>query len=207
MFNLQLNDRDIIEAIINNYYIVDYGYVTKVIGNKVNVTHATILKTQTAEETKETRTPNVELLTLSTGGLAINPEVKEGDKVLLVGLKTYVPKTKDVTQSKTQPVSLHYSRETLKAIPLCVFNGEAKVTLGSNEGSLEIKAEKKIALNGNSKQFVTWAELNAALQTLVTTLSSHTHNCTAPGTPSGPPVPTFTLDISQAKTTTIVTGG
>ena len=64
---------------------------------------------------------------------------------------------------------------------------------------------KKIELNGNSKNFVTYAELDIALQKFMVELGTHTH-----GSPSGattPPAKPMSLDISKSKTTTIVTGG
>lgn len=51
----------------------------------------------------------------------------------------------------------------MKALPLCVFSNEAKVKIEVEEGTLKITTNKKIELNGNSKQFVTWNELNSAL--------------------------------------------
>ena len=36
-----LSERDLITSILNSFYIVDYGYINKVNGDKtVNVTHA-----------------------------------------------------------------------------------------------------------------------------------------------------------------------
>jgi hypothetical protein len=164
----------------------------------------------------------VEVLTIAGSGFSINFDYKKGDKVLLLGLKNYVPKVDDVTSATETTAYLHYSRETLKALPLCVFNDDAKVKIEVEDGALklttskntEVEADtlkvttkKKVELNGNSKQFVTWAELNQALTTFTTALVSHTHNITSPGQPSGPAVGVPTIDITAAKTTTIVTGG
>jgi hypothetical protein len=79
------------------------------------------------------------------------------------------------------------------------------------DGKCFIKASS-IELNGNSKQFVTWTELNTALELLMTSLNSHTHVVASVGAPTGPasasvPPITFSVDISAAKTTTIKTGG
>lgn len=83
-----------------------------------------------------------------------------------------------------------------------------------NDGKIQLESPntiqvqgKTVELNGNSKKLVTWAELNTALQQLVTALISHTHNCTAPGSPSGPPLDALSIDISSAMTTTVATGG
>lgn len=79
-----------------------------------------------------------------------------------------------------------------------------------------------INLNGDSKTFVTYAELNTALQAFKTSIESsiigtvnsgivsHTHvetgGTTANGVGTGTLVPT-TIDISASQTTTIKTGG
>ena len=64
---------------------------------------------------------------------------------------------------------------------------------------------KKIELNGNSKNFVTYAELDMALQKFILELGTHTHGSSMG--PTSPPVKPISLDISKSKTTTIVTGG
>lgn len=61
-------------------------------------------------------------------------------------------------------------------------------------------------LNGDSKSFVTHAELNTALQSFITALNTHTHPTAAIGPPSPPTAP-MSIDISAAETTTIKTGG
>ena len=72
---------------------------------------------------------------------------------------------------------------------------------------------KAIELNGNSKSFVTFAELDSALQTVMSTIQSHIHVTTAtvgatavPGI-IAPTVSPITLNIASAETTTIKTGG
>ena len=72
-----------------------------------------------------------------------------------------------------------------------------------------------INLNGSGKSFVTHAELDSALQTLVGALNTHIHP--TPAGPSSPPsaagtipppgIGLFTLNISSAATTTVKTGG
>lgn len=78
-----------------------------------------------------------------------------------------------------------------------VFDSSGKIYLDSSS----------IELNGNTKQFVTWAELNTALTTYVTNLNLSLLT----GANSGGPVvfaspPPSSIDISSAKTTTIKTG-
>lgn len=83
---------------------------------------------------------------------------------------------------------------------------KAKIILAPS-GKITIESDGNIELNGNSKNFVTYTELNTALQ-------SHTHSAgllltgPSPGSPvtgtTGAPVG---LDLSAAQTTTIKTGG
>ena len=166
-------------------------------------------------------TKRIEVLTLAGSGFSFKFDYKKGDKVLLLGLKNYIKNVKDVTQATETTSYQHYTRETLKAIPLCVFNGEAKVTMQIKDGNVTVDAKGKtevsaqtIELNGNTKQFVTWAELNTALSGFVTQLSAallgatyvNTAGVSTPLTWSGG-TPPATLDISASKTTTVVTGG
>ena len=204
----KLTDRNLIESILASHYILDYGFIKKVNADKtVDVTHAKQLKTLDGKTLPATVTTGVEVLTIAGSGFSINFDYKKGDKVLLLGLKDFVPKVEDVTSATETTAYLHYSRETLKAIPLCVFSDDAKVKVEIEAGTMKITTEKKIEINGNSKQFVTWAELNQALQNLVTALNSHTHSNGNQGSPTGGPIVPMTLDISSSKTTTIVTGG
>lgn len=233
----KLNEADIIRALLNSYFIVDYGYINKVNPDKtVNVTHAAKPVTTDGKELPETTTDNVEVLTISGAGFSIQWDYKAKDKVLLLGLKDYIPKVGSVEMAEVPKAFIHYTRSNLKAIPLCIFNDEAKVKLAIEEGKLtlttedkmsvtsgkglkieagedtEIKAGsgKKIKLNGDSKQFVTWAELNQALTTFLKQLTVAL--TTTPIAGNGAPQPTWTslptsIDISAAKTQTVVTGG
>jgi hypothetical protein len=214
--NEKLTDKNLIESILASHYIIDYGFIKAVNADKtVDVTHAKQLKTLDGKSLPATVTKNVEVLTIAGAGFSINFDYKKGDKVLLLGLKNYVPKVDEVTSATETTAYLHYSRETLKAIPLCVFNDEAKVTIQVENGTMKVDTQNKIELNGNSKQFVTWQELDNALQQLWAKVKAHTHLVSTTGTAaaqsgtaaSSLDLSTVTLDISAAKTKTIVTGG
>lgn len=208
MLGQEYTDRDLIESVLSSFYIVDYGFINKVNGdNSVNVTHAKRLKSLTGESYPPTETKNLEVLTISTAGFSLSLDYKAGDKVLLLGLKNYVQNANDVTQATETSSYVHYSRETMKVLPLCLFNAEAKIKMEADAGTLRVTTEKKLEINGNDKQFVTWSELNQALQTFVTSLNSHTHSNGNGGSPTGTPIAPMTLDISSSKTTTVVTGG
>ena len=217
-------ERTLIESILSSYYIVDYGFIKEVNGDEtINVTHAKQLKTLNDETLPATITKNVEVLTIAGAGFSFKFDYKKGDKVLLLGFKDYIKKVEDVTSATETTAYFHYSRDTLKAIPMCVFNGDAKVKVEVKDGdtklegsgkltidtgdTIKIDTKDKIELNGNSKQFVTWAELNTELQKLMTALNSHVHYVIEEGANTNSPTKLMTLDISSAKTTTVVTGG
>ena len=67
-----------------------------------------------------------------------------------------------------------------------------------------LKPDGTVEVNGNSKRFVTWDELNTALQ-------NHVHGAGLLVSPSGPVTGStgapIALDISAAKTSTVKTGG
>ena len=212
----KLTDKDLIESILASHYIIDYGFIKKVnADDTIDVTHAKQLKTLDGKTLPATVTTNVEVLTIAGGGFSLKFDYKKGDKVLLLGLKDYIPKVEEVTSASETTAFLHYTRETLKAIPLCIFNEDAKVTVQVEDGTMKVDTQDKIELNGNDKQFVTWTELNQALQNLWTAIQAHTHPVSTTGTAAAQTgtaatsidLSTVTLDISAAKTKTIVTGG
>lgn len=95
---------------------------------------------------------------------------------------------------------------------VAVDEGQTRI-FSTDPGGTEIKAEIKlqtdgtIEMNGNSKSFVTHAELDTALQSFITALNSHVHTSAPSGSPTTPPVAPMSIDISLAETTTIKTGG
>lgn len=134
-----LSERNLIESVLASFFIVDYGFIKKVNADKtIDVTHAKQLKMTTGESMKPTVTTGVEVLTICGAGFSFNFDYKKGDKVLLLGLKDYVPEVEEVTSATETTAYLHYSRETIKAVPLCVFNEEAKVQVKVENGKLTI---------------------------------------------------------------------
>lgn len=203
-----LSDRDLIAAIVSNFLIVDYGYINKVNADKtVNVTHATKVVMIDGTVLPETITKNVEVLTVSGAGFSVKWDYKAGDKVLLLGLKDYIKNVDKVQKAEEPQAFIHYNRSTMKALPLCIFNNDAKVKVSVENGNMTINTEGQIELNGNTKQFVTWAELNTQLQTLLGQLKIHTHPVSGAAAGPSADLAAAVLDISSAKTTTVVTGG
>lgn len=146
----RFTDRDLIQSILASFYIIDYGYIKKVNPDKsIDVVHAKMLKTMQGETLRPTTTKSVEVLTLSCGGFALQVDYKAGDKVLLLGLKDYVPNTAKVLIATETTSYMHYTQETLKALPLCVFDNTAKVQINAENGKLSIKTADIIELDGS----------------------------------------------------------
>ena len=92
-----------------------------------------------------------------------------------------------------------------------VTPGQTKVYSTSTDGAtlkstIILDVDGNISLNGDTKKFVTHAELDTALQLFITSLNAHVHPDPSSGS-TGTPVPPMTLDISASETTTIKTGG
>lgn len=139
----KFSQKTLIESIISSFYILDYGFIKNVNADKtIDVTHAKQLKTLDGVSMPATITEKVEVLTISCSSFSLKIDYKKGDKVLLLGLKNYIPKVEDVTSATETTVYSHYSRDTLKALPLSVFNDEAKVQVEMEDGNLKIACSK-----------------------------------------------------------------
>lgn len=142
------DDRTLIESILSSFFIVDYGFITMVNGDKtVNVVHAKKLKTMDGKSLPQIQTNNVEMLTLAGKGFSLSFDYQKGDRVLLLGLKDYVEKVGSVRTATENKVYMHYDRETLKALPLCAFDNTAKVKIEISNGTMKVKALSKIEIN------------------------------------------------------------
>ena len=160
--NEKLTERSLVESILASHYILDYGFIKKVNDDKtVDVTHAKQLKTYDGQTLKATVTTGVEVLTIAGGGFSIKFDYKKGDKVLLLGLKDYVEKVEDVTSATETTAYLHYTRETLKALPLCVFNEDAKITVKIEDGELAMKTSGKVTIESEKDVEVTAKNITA----------------------------------------------
>lgn len=201
---LEVSDYAYIRSLIYDNLFLDYGVVTKVTDNaKVDVTHASIEVLLDGTELPATKSKDVEVLWPASAGFSMQNEIQVGDQVLLLGLKSYVPAVADVEGAKVPKSFDHYNRATLKAIPLCSYNSSAAFRVKSSASKTTMDANA-LEINGNTKSFVTHAELNTALQAYKTQIDGF---LTALYALLGTPFPGSSLDISAAATTTIKTGG
>jgi hypothetical protein len=201
---LQVSDFAYFKALIFDNMFLDYGVVTKVTGNAtVDVIHAAIEVLLDGTELPATKSKDVEVLWPASSGFSMQNDIQIGDKVLLLGLKSYVPAVADVDSAKVPKSFDHYNRATLKAIPLCSYKSDAACRIKSSAGKTTMDAGA-FEFNGNTKSFVTHAELNTALQAYKGQIDTYLIALYAL---LGTPYPGSTLDISAAATTTIKTGG
>jgi hypothetical protein len=135
--NLGITDRDLIEAVIASKFFADYGLVTATDQTTVDVMHA-IKPNIAGTQLGPTVTKKVQVLWPSTGQLSIKSDVAVGDRVLLIGLRDFV---RDVSGGlpSGNDVPLHYSKETMKAIPMGAFNSLAVAQIIASAAGLEFK--------------------------------------------------------------------
>ena len=127
--NLGIKERDLIENILATSFILDLGIVTAVHGGgaSVDVQHAIQLN-KLGTTLPPTVTKNVEVVWTFPGNWALT----QGDIVLLVGMKDFL-KTAYATAPGPTDIPLHYTQETMKAIPLYSAKHSATITVdGSN---------------------------------------------------------------------------
>jgi phage baseplate assembly protein gpV len=86
------------------------------------------------------------------------------------------------------------------------LSSQAKITITA-QGLCELSGVPTVNLNGSSFSAVIFEQLDTALGNLVTMLSSHTHLCAPPSSPSGPPVPPPVLVLAPAQSQKVKLGG
>lgn len=163
---VSLSDRQVIQSVLAEAIICDYGIVRKVTGNKiVDVEHASrrVLMggIQALPVVLDARiTYDVELLFPSSASFAQSWTVAEGDGVLLIGLQNLLPSTEGLTESAAPSEFWHYSAQTLKAIPLSAVRTDAGVQFGELEGKAHLR-------NATQSLYTLLDSLEAALQTFM----------------------------------------
>lgn len=203
-----VNKFDIIKRMIESYTFIDYAIVSSYTDGKID---AILGHTVRGKPVKLTA---IEVLTTGSKGLQISYELVEGDLVLIYSSQSFITSLTSFTKPESTGIP-GYDKCSLKAMPITVEgkstiavdkDGNVEMLLGDvivDAGDVVVDA-KSIELNGNTKSFVTHAELATALTTLCGTLTAHVHPSI--GAPA-PGLVGLACDISSAKTTTIKTGG
>lgn len=141
MDQMQRTPRDFVEDIVSNMFISDYGIVSAVNSDgTVDVQHAIIRTLKAGGDLGVTTTKNIEVMWPASAQLSIKAKLAVGDKVWLVGMKNYID-TLDIEQPKEQSVYYSYSRETLKAVPVSLFDASSKVQVVVEDGELKVTAD------------------------------------------------------------------
>jgi hypothetical protein len=198
---LGMTTRDLILNVVSAMFFLDFGVVKAVSADKkkVDVRHS-IIQSVAGQPLPETVSIGIEVL-WPGGGMQYSEQmdIAVGDPVLLIGLKDFVRSSGSAAPASTG-VPLHYTQETMKAIPLGTYNSSATVRLLVTGGKWQLTAVE-IDLNGSSKAFITDA-LQGVLNTFTTALQA----ALAAATPNvACAVPS--IDLTAAKTTTVKTGG
>ena len=117
---LQYNTGDIIRQIVSSMFIADYGIVKAVNSDKtVDVTHAVRGEYIDGTPMSIAVSRSVEVIFPGSASFAQTWPIAVGDGVLLIGLKDYVHTTTGIVPPTAPPNEFpHYSRDTIKAIPL-----------------------------------------------------------------------------------------
>lgn len=102
--------------------------------------------------------------------------------------------------------STNSSGDTVKSIINLTPAGDIDIT-GKTTITGETKIDGQTSINGDSKSFVTFQELQTALNIVFSTIASHVHPETGATTGPSPGLVGLSCDISSSKTTTIKTGG
>jgi len=139
IFNKQnTTERAEIEDSIEDKYIIDYGVIKAMRGTTAcDVTHAIQRVMTDGTYYPPTVTENVEILWPSAGQISFKCDLVAGDKVLLVGMKHYLSSVGQ-DMPKEQQVFNAYNQETLRAIPLGLFNSSSKIQISVSGGNLSI---------------------------------------------------------------------
>ncbi len=75
-----------------------------------------------------------------------------------------------------------------------------------NGNTLKTNATGFIDINGNTKKFVTYTELNNAIALFLIAIMAHVHTSAAPGAPTSTPTAPITFDISASESQKARTG-
>ena len=149
--NLGLQIRDLIENIIANSFILDFGVVTAVGMNANGITTVTVqhsvLLNKLGTVLPPTTTQNVEVMWHTSNGLSTKGSVAVGDTVLLVGLKDYLASIASASPTATD-IPFHHTQETMKAIAMGPYNASATHTIDASGTVMKIDG----GTNGAARQ-------------------------------------------------------
>jgi hypothetical protein len=206
--NMNKDERFLIDNIIANNYIIDYGFIKSISADKthVDVEHAIIPVDDKGKDNGKTVTTNVEVMFTGSSYFTMTFDLKIGDSVLLLGSKDFIDDLKNKNTPVTADYFLHYKQENLKAFPFGFPNNPSnkinitqtviEILQGSNNriaidnGLLDLK-------NSVSNMKTQLQDLWAAIISINTNLQSWTSiNCVV-GSPVTPNPATIALFVAD----------
>jgi hypothetical protein len=167
--SMGMEEDDLIRWVLGKTFLVDFGFVVAVMGSPAtsvdvkHAAHAVIV----GQEQPDTITKGVEVMWPGGGlGLSMSWNLAVGDAVLLLALKD------DVSLSRTTPAKadtpMHYTQETLKAVPLGRYNSGAGFLINVDSSNLlQVK-------NASASLFTVLNNLISDLSTFATGLNPTT---------------------------------
>lgn len=188
--------------IFANFNCINIGKIESVNNDEQTVAIQLQIKRLAADDTSTYYPVLVDCpyFVLQGGGAYIDMPVSEGDICLVLFNDRCIDDWFESGNVMDPPKNRKHSLSD--GIALVGINAKPNA-LNHNGTKTRVINPDGIELNGSTKEFVTHAELNTALQTFVsalnTALASKENGSASPGT--------LTIDISAAKTTTIKTGG
>jgi hypothetical protein len=193
---LNYTQSDILRSIVNHAFIADYGIVKQVNSDKtIDVTHAIMGQLINGDSMPVTETRNIEVLFPASAAFGQSWPIAVGDGVLLIGLRDAVASTKGI-QAPTAPPNefLHYSQNTMKAIPLQKVSSP-KVTINVTAGgNLEIQ-------NTNTGGLIQVKNATKSLYTVLNNIITHLSTFAGGNVVSlGAPLATSAAAITQLTT-------
>lgn len=135
---MSTSEAQVIDSRIFSNYFSDYGIVKSVSEGKVDVILASTGSVW-GKDTGEIIVPGVEILYPSSSGLSVEYEVKAGDGVLLIGLRTYIETVKGLSSAEKPKANMRYALENMKAIPLSVIRDDSGVIVTVKEDNYSIE--------------------------------------------------------------------
>lgn len=137
-----VTEKMMLESVINNKFIADYGTIKSISsdGKTCDVQHMVLQTFGGKAIDTPLLTREIEILYMSSSSISFDVQPKEGDPVLLIGLKRNVPSTSTPMPLPAKPISNDsYDMSTMKAIPLSAINGASGVTFRAKDGKLRIR--------------------------------------------------------------------
>lgn len=137
-----ISDKQLLQSFLKNKMILDYGTILNIStdGSTCDVQHQVLDIFNGEIVTKPLITKKVELLYLNSSSISFDTTPKNGDPVLILGLRRFINSTKTPMPKPYAPLTpVAYERATIKAIPLSAINGQSGLIFRAKNGKLRLR--------------------------------------------------------------------